>query len=114
MLQELNDRDKFLQVLLEKYQQANQPPADAAGSSSTGSGSSKQAGGNAVTSGPPLLPDEALAVILRNERGRQVWGQAATWLKECWARQLHRAHAAAVEPSCCNVYVMLLLSRHVS
>jgi hypothetical protein len=73
-LQELNDRDKFLQVLLEKYQQANQQtaPADAVAVIG-GSSSSKQGGNaNAVSSGPPLLPEEAIAVIIRNERGRQV------------------------------------------
>lgn len=90
-LQELNDRDRFLQVLLEKYQQASaaaaagaeqqqqqQPGAlMAAAAAATAGGVSKaaQATGlpvNAVSSGPPLLLDEAVAVIIRNERGRQV------------------------------------------
>lgn len=91
-LQELNDRDRFLQVLLEKYQQASaaaqagaeqqqpqQPGALAAAAAATAGGSSKPAQGaglpvNAVSSGPPLLLEEAVAVIIRNERGRQVSG----------------------------------------
>jgi hypothetical protein len=91
VLQELNDRDRFLQVLLEKYQQASaaaqagaeqqqqpqQPGALAAAAAATAGGSSKPAQGaglpvNAVSSGPPLLLEEAVAVIIRNERGRQV------------------------------------------
>jgi hypothetical protein len=74
-LQELNDRDTFLQVLLEKYQQANQQGATDGSNGGNGSSnnSSKQgSSGNAVSSGPPLLPEEAVAVIIRNERGRQV------------------------------------------
>lgn len=91
-LQELNDRDRFLQVLLEKYQQASEAQAGAAAAASDqqqqqagaplqaagtggGSGSSKQVHGlpvNAVSSGAPLLLDEAVAVVIRNERGRQV------------------------------------------
>jgi hypothetical protein len=72
-LQELNDRDKFLQVLLEKYQQANQQPAAADAVAVISSSGSKQgSSANAVSSGPPLLPEEAVAVIIRNERGRQV------------------------------------------
>jgi hypothetical protein len=72
-LQELNDRDKFLQVLLEKYQQANQQPAAAdAVAVISSSGSKQSSSANAVSSGPPLLPEEAVAVIIRNERGRQV------------------------------------------
>lgn len=85
VLQELNDRDKFLHVLLEKYQQADQTGTAAEGNSSgnTGSDSNAAAAGNAVSGGPPLLPEEAVAVILRNERGRQVGftapvGSAAT------------------------------------
>ncbi|KAF6264066.1 hypothetical protein COO60DRAFT_270081 [Scenedesmus sp. NREL 46B-D3] len=72
---ELNDRDKFLQVLLEKYQQANQQEAaDAAagiGSRSSGSSSKQGSSAGAVGGGPPLLPEEAVAVIIRNERGRR-------------------------------------------
>eukprot|EP00879_Flechtneria_rotunda_P018094 GHRR01018972.1.p1 GENE.GHRR01018972.1~~GHRR01018972.1.p1 ORF type:complete len:205 (+),score=75.06 GHRR01018972.1:101-715(+) len=68
---ELNDREKFLQVLLEKYQQANQPLGGEA-SSTTSSSAKKEAGMNAVSSGPPLSLEEAVAVIIRNERGRQV------------------------------------------
>jgi hypothetical protein len=75
-------------VLLEKYQQASaaaqagaeqlqQPGALAAAAAATAGGSSKPAQGtglpvNAVRSGPPLLLEEAVAVIIRNERGRQV------------------------------------------
>jgi hypothetical protein len=83
--QELNDRDRFLQVLLEKYQQASaaqagaeqqQQPGVLAAAATAGCGSkAAQAAGlpaNAVNSGPPLLLDEAVAVIIRNERGRQV------------------------------------------
>lgn len=83
--QELNDRDRFLQVLLEKYQQASaaqagaeqqlQPLGPAAGATAGGGSKAAQAAGlpvNAVNSGPPLLLDEAVAVIIRNERGRQV------------------------------------------
>eukprot|EP00878_Enallax_costatus_P017399 GHUV01018273.1.p1 GENE.GHUV01018273.1~~GHUV01018273.1.p1 ORF type:complete len:830 (+),score=314.81 GHUV01018273.1:156-2492(+) len=66
---ELNDRDKFLQVLLEKYQQADQSAEGA--SSSNGGDSNSAAAVNAVSSGPPLLQEEAVAIILRNERGRQ-------------------------------------------
>lgn len=89
VLQELNDRDRFLQVLLEKYQQASaaaqagaeqqqqQPGALLAAAAATAGGSSKPTQGaglpvNAVSSGPPLLLEEAVAVIIRNERGRQV------------------------------------------
>ncbi|WIA42292.1 hypothetical protein OEZ86_008306 [Tetradesmus obliquus] len=68
---ELNDRDKFLQVLLEKYQQANQQGAADAGAVVTGNSSKQGNSANAVSSGPPLLPEEAVAVIIRNERGRQ-------------------------------------------
>lgn len=86
--QELNDRDRFLQVLLEKYQQASvvQGAADQQQQQQSGAmqaaaagaaGGSKLAPGsglpvNAVNSGPPLLLEEAVAVIIRNERGRQV------------------------------------------
>lgn len=87
-------------MLLEKYQQAStaaaaatqagsdpqtqQQPgmmaaaaAAAAGGDGSNGSSGKQGmvGGmpmNAVRSGPPLLLDEAVAVIIRNERGRQV------------------------------------------
>lgn len=68
---ELNDRDKFLQVLLEKYQQANQQGAADAGAVVTSNSSKQGNSANAVSSGPPLLPEEAVAVIIRNERGRQ-------------------------------------------
>eukprot|EP00882_Tetradesmus_deserticola_P019343 GHRQ01020813.1.p1 GENE.GHRQ01020813.1~~GHRQ01020813.1.p1 ORF type:complete len:155 (+),score=47.73 GHRQ01020813.1:350-814(+) len=78
-LQELNDRAKFLQVLLEKYQQANQEgTADAVAEISTSSSSKQGSVANAVSGGPPLLPEEAVAVIIRNERGRQVRCVAVT------------------------------------
>lgn len=92
-LQELNDRDRFLQVLLEKYQQAGaaakqagaeqqqpqsqQPGALLVAAEAAAGGSSRAPHGlslpvNAVSSGPPLLLDEAVAVIIKNQRGRQV------------------------------------------
>lgn len=52
--QEINDREKFLDALLEKY-----PEAAAAGSRK-----------NELTLGSPLLMVEALEMIQRNERGR--------------------------------------------
>lgn len=96
-VQELNDRNRFLQVLLKKYQQASaaakqagaeqqqqQPQSQqqpgallAAAAAAAGGGGSRVPDGsslpvNAVSSGPPLLLDEAVAVIIRNERGQQV------------------------------------------
>lgn len=86
-MQELNDRDRFLQVLLEKYQQVGAAQAGAAAAADqqqqpTALQAAAAAGGhaghstglpeNAVRSGAPLQLDEAVAVILRNERGRQV------------------------------------------
>lgn len=105
-VQELNDRDRFLQVLLEKYQQASaaakqagaeqqqpqqsqQPGALlAAAAAAAGGGGSRAPHGsslpvNAVSSGPPLLLDEAVAVIIRNERGRQV-GPLHSTASACW------------------------------
>eukprot|EP00775_Hariotina_reticulata_P000779 gene779-1092_t len=72
---ELNDRERFLQVLLEKYQQAAQQPPEGSGMA-PGSTSGKQPTadskqGNCLNAGAPLMVDEAVAVIIRNERGRQ-------------------------------------------
>lgn len=136
-VQELNDRDRFLQVLLEKYQQASvvqgaadqqqqqQPGAMQAAAAGAAGGSKLAAGSglpvNAVNSGPPLLLEEAVAVIIRNERGRQVRAETTLCTAVCscvrlsstcialWARRgVHRRFlvslqlhmAACIEGSC--------------
>lgn len=68
--QELDDREKFLEALLEKYQAAP-PPAAAT-----------------ISGGPPLPQEEAVAIILRNERGRQAREKAAMMLMLKRQRQL--------------------------
>ena len=67
MLQELEDRNKFLGTLLSKYQLS----ADNQGG---------PAGTSGIDLGPPLAPDEAVAVLLRNERGRQAREKANVML----------------------------------
>jgi hypothetical protein len=60
---ELDDRDKFLEALVDKYAVRPQPPAAV------------------IPPAPPLPEDEAIAMIQRNERGRH-WNAlvTSTWL----------------------------------
>jgi IQ and AAA domain-containing protein len=70
MLQELDDRDKFLEALLEKYNVT------------------KAAEAKSVAPGAPLALEEAIRVIQNNERGRQAREKARLALMYKKQRQL--------------------------
>ncbi len=78
MLQELDDREKFLEALLEKYeQQQSAAQQQQLRQQQQGAGGATPAAGAAPAPSqllggrPPLAPEEARAVLLCNERGRQ-------------------------------------------
>jgi hypothetical protein len=71
LMQELRDRNRFLEVLLTK---ANSGESGEVGASSVAPAVHSAGGrsGRLMGDGPALPLDEAVAIIIRNERGRQV------------------------------------------